>query len=129
MCLLESRLTHTHAHTHSLPPHDTHTHARLPAYQRYHALAQPAVPPPTTPTQDAPPPPPSTAAVELPLPYTYQLLEEKFRCADTVVSMLQKRKEICTFEKMKTAVQEMSRRYVGVVVTSISIDISWYLLH
>lgn len=39
-----------------------------------------------------------------------QVLEEKFRCTDTVVTMLQKRKEICTLDKLKQAVQEMTRR-------------------
>ena len=105
---LSLSLSHTHTHTQLLPP-------RLPAYQKFHALAQPAAPL-TTPLPSATPP------VELPLPYSYQLLEEKFRCTDTVVSMLQKRKEICTFEKLKKAVQEMSRRWVlfGVCVHDVS---------
>ena len=41
-----------------------------------------------------------------------QVLAEKFRCTDTVVTMLQKRREICTLEKLKQSVQEMSRRCV-----------------
>ena len=92
------------------PPPPLH---RLPAYQKFHALAiaQPVAPHTTTPTPETPLPQPATPHVELPLPYSYQLLEEKFRCTDTVVSMLQKRKEICTFEKLKAAVQEMSRRW------------------
>lgn len=90
--------------------HSQHTYTRLPAYQKFHALAQPVAPSVTTPTPETPLPS-AAPPVELPLPYSYQLLEEKFRCTDTVVSMLQKRKEICTFEKLKTAVQEMSRRW------------------
>ena len=39
-----------------------------------------------------------------------QVLLEKFRCTDTVVTMLQKRREICTFTKLKHAVEEMTRR-------------------
>ena len=54
----------------------------------------------------------STASLsgDLPLPRTYQLLAEKFHCTDTVVNMLQKRQETCTFDKVKQAVQEMTRR-------------------
>ena len=81
---------------------------RLPAYQRFHALALPETPPLTTPTKE----PPTLPVVELPLPFSYQELEEKFHCTDTVVSMLQKRKEICTFDKLKKSVQEMCRRYI-----------------
>ena len=92
----------------SLPPS---LYTRFPAYQKFHALAQPVAPSVTTPTSEMPLLL-ATLPAELPLPYSYQLLEEKFRCTDTVVSMLQKRKEICTFEKLKTAVQEMSRRWV-----------------
>ena len=62
-----------------------------PAYQKYHALVSSA--PPT-----------------LLLPYRYKLLEEMFRNADTVVSMLHNRSETCTFPKLKQAVQEMCRR-------------------
>ena len=39
-----------------------------------------------------------------------QVLLEKFRCTDTVVTMLQKRRETCTFNKLKHAVEEMTRR-------------------
>ena len=65
--------------------------SQLPAYQRYAALA----------TQN-----------ELSLPDHYKLLGEKFRCADTVVNMLQKRREVCTLSKLKKAVQDMMRRLV-----------------
>ena len=33
----------------------------------------------------------------LQLPYKYRLLEEKFRCSNVIISMLEKRKETCTF--------------------------------
>ena len=71
-----------------------------PAYERYHSLAQPT----QSPSRSSPPP------TDLPLPYNYQVLAEKFRCTDTVTTMLQKRREICTFDKLKPAVQEMTRR-------------------
>lgn len=45
-----------------------------------------------------------------PLPASYQLLAEQFRSVDTIVAMLMKRKEICTFVKLKKAVQQMTRR-------------------
>ncbi|XP_062587109.1 DNA replication factor Cdt1-like [Saccostrea cucullata] len=64
---------------------------KAPAYERFHHLATPA--------------PPS-----LSLPYKYKLLEDMFRSMDTVVSMLHNRSEICTFSKLKTAVQEMTKR-------------------
>lgn len=54
----------------------------------------------------ATPAPPS-----LSLPYKYKLLEDMFRGMDTVVSMLHNRSEICTFSKLKSAVQEMTKRY------------------
>jgi len=44
--------------------------------------------------------------------YSYGLLAEKFHCADTVVNMLQKRGETCTYLKLKEAVQQMNRRYL-----------------
>ncbi|XP_064641208.1 DNA replication factor Cdt1-like [Lineus longissimus] len=62
-----------------------------PAYERYHTLAQPVAP-------------------TLALPYKYKLLNEMFRSTDTIVSMLHNRKEICTFSKLKTAVQNMVRK-------------------
>jgi hypothetical protein len=65
----------------------------VPAYERFHSLATPA--PPT-----------------LSLPYRYKLLAEMFRNCDTVVSMLHNRAEICTFSKLKAAVQDMSKRLV-----------------
>ena len=85
-----------------------------PAYQRFSALAKPqsslsdSSKPKTQPEfhSEAKPHPQPT----LPLPYNYRVLAEKFRSVDTVVSMLQKRKETCTFDKLKQAVQEMTRR-------------------
>ncbi len=51
-------------------------------------------------------------SLDAPLPASYQLLLEKFNSVDTVVSMYQRRKEICTFSKLEKAVEEMTRRYV-----------------
>ncbi|XP_002405024.4 DNA replication factor Cdt1-like [Ixodes scapularis] len=61
------------------------------AYVRYHHLIEPQSP-------------------SLTLPYSYKQLAEAFRCCDTVVSMLFNRKEVCTFDKLKPAVEEMSKR-------------------
>ncbi|XP_067652796.1 DNA replication factor Cdt1-like [Haliotis asinina] len=65
--------------------------AKDPAYVRHHTLASPA--------------PPS-----LTFPYKYKLLMEMFRGMDTVVSMMHNRCEICTFSKLKVAVQTMTKR-------------------
>uniref|UniRef100_A0A8W8KI41 CDT1 Geminin-binding domain-containing protein n=1 Tax=Magallana gigas TaxID=29159 RepID=A0A8W8KI41_MAGGI len=64
---------------------------KAPAYERFHHLATPA--------------PPS-----LSLPYKYRLVEDMFKSMDTAVSMLHNRSEICTFSKLKSAVQEMTKR-------------------
>lgn len=63
----------------------------LPAYQKYHTLAQ-AVPP------------------SLSLPYQYKVLAEMFRCMDTVVAMLFNRSETPTFMKIKKGVQDMMHK-------------------
>ncbi|XP_072292412.1 DNA replication factor Cdt1 [Eucyclogobius newberryi] len=63
----------------------------LPAYQKYHTLAQ-AVPP------------------GLSLPYQYKVLAEMFRCMDTVVAMLFNRSETPTFMKIKKGVQDMMHK-------------------
>ncbi|XP_077983245.1 DNA replication factor Cdt1-like [Glandiceps talaboti] len=65
--------------------------SKMPAYQKYHSLAAP-VPPSLT------------------LPYKYKLVEEMFRSVDTIVSLLRNRSEVCTFAKLKGAVQEMVRK-------------------
>lgn len=65
--------------------------AELPAYQRYHTLAQ-AVPP------------------GLSLPYQYKVLAEMFRSLDTVVAMLYNRCETVTFAKVKQGVQDMMHK-------------------
>ncbi|KAK3603934.1 hypothetical protein CHS0354_042946 [Potamilus streckersoni] len=70
---------------------DTDKSSAVPAYEKYHSLAAPT--------------PPS-----LTLPYKYKVLAEMFQSMDTVVSMLHNRTEICTFSKLKAAVQEMTRR-------------------
>lgn len=64
---------------------------KAPAYQRFHALAQPGLP-------------------GLVLPYKYQVLAEMFRSMDTIVSMLHNRSETVTFAKVKQGVQEMIRK-------------------
>ncbi|KAF7651982.1 hypothetical protein LDENG_00103250 [Lucifuga dentata] len=63
----------------------------LPAYQRYHTLAQAAPP-------------------GLSLPYQYKLLAEMFRSMDTVVGMLYNRSETTTFTKIKQGVQDMMHK-------------------
>ncbi|VFV31672.1 dna replication factor cdt1 [Lynx pardinus] len=62
-----------------------------PAYQRFHALAQPGPP-------------------GLVLPYKYQVLAEMFRSMDTIVGMLYNRSETATFAKVKQGVQDMMRK-------------------
>ncbi|XP_032140582.1 DNA replication factor Cdt1 isoform X1 [Sapajus apella] len=64
---------------------------KAPAYQRFHALAQPG--------------PPGLA-----LPYKYQVLAEMFRSTDTIVGMLHNRSETPTFAKVQRGVQDMMRR-------------------
>ncbi|XP_012578308.1 PREDICTED: DNA replication factor Cdt1 [Condylura cristata] len=62
-----------------------------PAYQRFHALAQPGPP-------------------GLGLPYKYQVLAEMFRGMDTIVGMLFNRSETVTFAKVQRGVQDMLRK-------------------
>ncbi|XP_041803436.1 DNA replication factor Cdt1 isoform X2 [Chelmon rostratus] len=69
----------------------TQDSTELPAYQRYHTLAQAA--------------PPS-----LSLPYQYKVLAEMFRSMDTVVAMLYNRCETATFTKIKQGVQDMMHK-------------------
>ncbi|XP_049478767.1 DNA replication factor Cdt1 [Panthera uncia] len=64
---------------------------KAPAYQRFHALAQPGPP-------------------GLVLPYKYQVLAEMFRSMDTIVGMLYNRSETATFAKVKQGVQDMMRK-------------------
>ncbi|TKC36608.1 hypothetical protein EI555_017005, partial [Monodon monoceros] len=64
---------------------------QMPAYQRFHALAQPGPP-------------------GLVLPYKYQVLAEMFRSMDTIVSMLYNRSETVTFTKVKQGVQDMMHK-------------------
>jgi hypothetical protein len=44
------------------------------------------------------------------LPQKYKVLAEAFRCTDYIVSMLYKRQEICTFDKLKQSVEGMMRK-------------------
>ncbi|XP_016053176.1 PREDICTED: DNA replication factor Cdt1 [Miniopterus natalensis] len=64
---------------------------KAPAYQRFHALAEPGPP-------------------GLVLPYKYQVLAEMFRSMDTIVGMLYNRSETVTFAKVKQGVQDMMRK-------------------
>ncbi|KAL7833421.1 hypothetical protein AOLI_G00283810 [Acnodon oligacanthus] len=64
---------------------------KLPAYQRYHTLAQ-----------DVPP--------GLTLPYKYKVLAEMFRSMDTIVGMLFNRSETVTFAKVRQGVQDMMHK-------------------
>ncbi|XP_040905993.1 DNA replication factor Cdt1 [Toxotes jaculatrix] len=82
----------------------TQDSSELPAYQRYHTLAQ-AVPP------------------GLSLPYQYKVLAEMFRSMDTVVAMLYNRCETVTFAKVKQGVQDMMHKrfeesHVGQIKTA-----------
>ncbi|KAH6946984.1 hypothetical protein HPB50_016407 [Hyalomma asiaticum] len=65
--------------------------AKSPAYERFHHLID-------------------SQATGLALPCSYKELAEIFRCCDTIVSMLFNRKEVCTFEKLKRSVEEMSKK-------------------
>ncbi|GFQ94502.1 DNA replication factor Cdt1 [Trichonephila clavata] len=56
------------------------------------------------------------------LPFKYKLLSEMFRSMDTVISILNNRKETITFEKVRDGVQKMTKRnftkmYLGQIVT------------
>ncbi|XP_008564103.1 PREDICTED: DNA replication factor Cdt1 [Galeopterus variegatus] len=64
---------------------------KAPAYQRFHALAQPGPP-------------------GLVLPYKYQVLAEMFRSMDTIVGMLHNRSETATFAKVKQGVQDLMHK-------------------
>ncbi|XP_058135562.1 DNA replication factor Cdt1 isoform X2 [Dasypus novemcinctus] len=87
------------AEGHPAEPHEE----KAPAYQRFHALAQPGPP-------------------GLVLPFKYQVLAEMFRGMDTVVAILHNRTETATFAKVKQGVQDMTRkrfeeRHVGQIKT------------
>ncbi|KAM9493369.1 DNA replication factor Cdt1 isoform 1-T1 [Clarias gariepinus] len=73
------------------PDHKVAEGEKLPAYQRYHTLAQ-----------DVPP--------SLALPFKYKVLAEMFRSMDTIVGMLYNRSETVTFAKVKQGVQDMMRK-------------------
>ena len=66
-------------------------YSNLPAYQRYHTLAQDETP-------------------GLTLPYQYKLLAEMFRSADTIVGMLYNRNETVTFAKVQQGVRDMMHK-------------------
>ncbi|KAF5895554.1 DNA replication factor Cdt1 [Clarias magur] len=73
------------------PDHKVAEGEKLPAYQRYHTLAQ-----------DVPP--------GLALPFKYKVLAEMFRSMDTIVGMLYNRSETVTFAKVKQGVQDMMHK-------------------
>ena len=75
----------------TLCSHNVSDNKKAPAYERFQSLAE-AVPPSLT------------------LPFKYKLLGELFRGVDTVVSMLHKRAETCTFAKLQQAVQQLVRK-------------------
>jgi len=54
---------------------------------------------------------PHPHSTSLSLPHSYYVLGELFQSADTIVSWLTNRTEICTFDKLKAAVQDMTKRY------------------
>jgi len=64
---------------------------KVPAYQRFHNLARPA-------------------DRTLPLPYSYRMLAEVFRCTDTVVSMLNNRKEVINLDKVSKSVTDLLQK-------------------
>ncbi|XP_046652810.1 DNA replication factor Cdt1-like isoform X2 [Daphnia pulicaria] len=64
---------------------------KRPAFERFHALAQ-------------------APSEHLVLPFKYKVLNEVFRCIETVVAMLYNRKECINFTKLKPAVQKMLQR-------------------
>jgi len=64
---------------------------KVPAYQRFHNLARPV-------------------DRTLPLPYSYKLLAEVFRCTDTVVSMLNNRKEVINLDQLSKSVTDLLQK-------------------
>nr|XP_023646531.1 DNA replication factor Cdt1 [Paramormyrops kingsleyae] len=76
--------------TEETPP-EPEDREKVPAYQRYHTLAQ-----------DVPP--------GLSLPYKYKVLAEMFRSTDVIVGMLFNRSETVTFAKVKQGVQDMMHK-------------------
>lgn len=65
--------------------------SEIPAFQRYHGLAQGTSP-------------------GLSLPYQYKVLAEMFRSMESVVAMLYNRCETATFARIKQGVQDMMRK-------------------
>ncbi|GFR90348.1 DNA replication factor Cdt1-like [Elysia marginata] len=63
----------------------------VPAYQRFEHLAKKGVP-------------------SLTLPFSYKALEGQFQAMDSVVSMLHNRSEMCTYSKLKAAVQNFTKK-------------------
>ncbi|EEB13287.1 DNA replication factor Cdt1, putative [Pediculus humanus corporis] len=75
---------------------------RKPAYERFASLVD--------------------STTSLPLPFGYQKLYELFCATDTICSMITNRGELLTFDKLKPAVEEMTRktftiRHLGQIAT------------
>lgn len=64
---------------------------KVPAHDRFHALAA-KVPP------------------SLILPVSYGALLEIFNCTEIIISRLHNRSEICTFNKLKMGVEQMTKK-------------------
>ncbi|VDP79272.1 unnamed protein product [Echinostoma caproni] len=96
----------------------------IPAFRRFAHLAEsptPVVPDEHTESVPFKPTTPVRPEIELTqttekipqglvLPFEFRALLELFRSCDTIVSMLHNRKELCSFDKLKPAVQEVVRR-------------------
>ena len=108
---------------------------KRPAYQRLSYLTDPPPPVKTTAASSSEDDGSTVESdtkilsmVDLTLPYSFQVLAERFKCVDAVCSMLQRRKEICTFTKLQKAVQKMTRRYVSsneVIVCALMLNCVW----
>ena len=59
-----------------------------------------------------------TVDTQLPLSYTQSILLDHFRCIDVVISMLDRRKENCTFEKLQRSVTTMSGKQMNLKTLS-----------
>ncbi|XP_059164447.1 DNA replication factor Cdt1-like [Physella acuta] len=72
-------------------PPETSAEKVLPAHERFEHLTEEGIP-------------------TLSLPFTYKQLEGGFQAMDQVISMLHNRSEICTFSKLRAAVQNITRK-------------------
>ncbi|ODM92893.1 DNA replication factor Cdt1 [Orchesella cincta] len=72
----------------------------VPAYQRFHNLAQKTPPEKQTVEEE----------INLPLPYHFKILKELFMAVETVITIMKGRKEMITFPKLKAGVLELVRK-------------------